>query len=77
MWKVSHCEIGGDDLNDLKSQLNIRDLQDIGESQADHQKKSQKATTKRQVLQNQYFVGLFYYLLATLTATKRSLTDKK
>lgn len=59
MWKVSHCEIGGDDLNDLKSQLNIRDLQDIGEPQADHQKKSQKATTKRQVLQNQYFVGLF------------------
>lgn len=36
MWKVSHCEIGGDDLNDLKSQLNIRDLQDIGEPQADH-----------------------------------------
>ena len=27
--------------------------------QADHQKKSQKATRKRQVLQNQYFVGLF------------------
>jgi hypothetical protein len=24
--KVSHCEIGGDDLKDLKSQLNIRDL---------------------------------------------------
>lgn len=40
MWKVSHCEIGGDDLNDLKSQLNIRDLQDIGEPQADHQTKS-------------------------------------
>lgn len=39
MWKVSHCEIGGDDLNDLKSQLNIRDLQDIGESQADHQER--------------------------------------
>ncbi|GAY28130.1 hypothetical protein [Prevotella sp. MGM1] len=38
MWKVSHCEIGGDDLNDLKSQLNIRDLQDIGEPQADHDK---------------------------------------
>lgn len=38
MWKVSHCEIGGDDLNDLKSQLNIRDLQDIGEPQADHQR---------------------------------------
>ena len=30
-----------------------------GESQADHWKKSQKATRKRQVLQNQYFVGLF------------------
>lgn len=40
MWKVSHCEIGGDDLNDLKSQLNIRDLQDIGEPQADHSEKS-------------------------------------
>lgn len=39
MWKVSHCEIGGDDLNDLKSQLNIRDLQDIGEPQADHQER--------------------------------------
>lgn len=36
MWKVSHCEIGGDDLNDLKSQLNIRDLQDIGEPHAGH-----------------------------------------
>ena len=46
MWKVSHCEIGGDDLNDLKSQLNIRDLQDIGEPQADHEKKSQKAIKK-------------------------------
>lgn len=48
----------------------------MSEPQADHQKKSQKATIKRQVLQNQYFVGFFYYLLATLTATKRSLTDK-
>ena len=31
----------------------------MSEPQADHRKKSQKATRKRQVLQNQYFVGLF------------------
>lgn len=47
MWKVSHCEIGGDDLNDLKSQLNIRDLQDIGEPQADHIKNKAKRRQKR------------------------------
>lgn len=50
MWKVSHCEIGGDDLNDLKSQLNIRDLQDIGEPQADHRNAGQKWTVNVQLL---------------------------
>lgn len=59
MWKVSHCEIGGDDLNDLKSQLNIRDLQDIGESQADHQEAGQNQTKKRQLLQYQGIAGVF------------------
>ena len=59
MWKVSHCEIGGDDLNDLKSQLNIRDLQDIGEPQADHQEAGQNQTKKRQLLQYQGIVGVF------------------
>ena len=59
MWKVSHCEIGGDDLNDLKSQLNIRDLQDIGEPQADHKEAGQNQTKKRQgVCHNSPF--LFY-----------------
>lgn len=43
--KVSHCEIGGDDLKDWKLQLNIRDLQDIGEPQADHQEKK-RVTSK-------------------------------
>ena len=76
MWKVSHCEIGGDDLNDLKSQLNIRDLQDIGEPQADHQKKSQKATRKRQVLQNQYFVGLFLLSFGYLDRHEK-VTDRQ
>ena len=59
MWKVSHCEIGGDDLNDLKSQLNIRDLQYIGEPQADHQEAGQNQTKKRQLLQYQGIVGVF------------------
>lgn len=59
MWKVSHCEIGGDDLNDLKSQLNIRDLQDIGEPQAVHIETKSEGDKKKKVLQYQCIVGLF------------------
>lgn len=59
MQKVSHCEIGGDYLGSFKLYLNINKIHQISEPQADHQKKSQKATTERQVLQNQHFVGLF------------------
>ena len=36
-------------------------------------KRKAKGDNKRQVLQNQYFVGLFYCPLATLTAKKRAL----
>ena len=64
MWKVSHCEIGGDDLNDLKSQLNIRDLQDIGEPQADHRNAGQKWTVNVQLLQYQGIVGVFICIMS-------------
>ncbi len=59
MRKVSRCEIGGDDLKDWKPQLNIRDLQDTGEPQADHQEAGQNQTKKRQLLQYQGIAGVF------------------
>ena len=45
--------------------------------QADHQKKSQKATTKRQVLQNQYFVGLFLLSYGDLDRQKEGIDGQK
>lgn len=45
--------------------------------QADHQKKSQKATTKRQVLQNQYFVGLFLLPFGDLDRQKEGIDGQK
>lgn len=63
MWKVSHCEIGGDDLNDLKSQLNIRDLQDIGESQADHKNKINPLIISR--YQGIFLLRFFTYTYST------------
>ena len=47
------------------------------EPQADHQKKSQKATTKRQVLQNQYFVGLFLLPFDDLDRQKEGIDGQK
>ena len=44
--------------------------------QADHQKKSQKATRKRQVLQNQCFVGLFLLSFGYL-ARHEKVTDRQ
>ena len=46
-------------------------------SQADHQKKSQKATIKRQVLQNQYFVGLFLLPFGDLDLQKEGIDGQK
>ena len=52
---VTKCDTkSAQDLEQVKSAYTL-----ISPPQADHQKKSQKATIKRQVLQNQYFVGLF------------------
>ena len=45
--------------------------------QTDHQKKSQKATTKRQVLQNQYFVGLFLLSFGDLDLQKEGIDGQK
>lgn len=45
--------------------------------QADHQKKSQKATIKRQVLQNQYFVGLFLLPFGDLDRQKEGIDGQK
>ena len=42
-------------------------------SQLDHQKKSQKAAAKRQVLQNQYFVGLFLLPFGDLDRQKEGI----
>ena len=42
----------------------------------DHQKKSQKATRKRQVLQNQYFVGLFLLSFGYLDRHEK-VTDRQ
>lgn len=49
---------------------------DIIRLQADHQKKSQTATTKRQVLQNQYFVGLFLLSFGYLDRHEK-VTDRQ
>lgn len=79
---VYHCriknlnrgEIGG--LNDelQNKRLIISDKDIVFEPQADHQKKSQKATIKRQVLQNQYFVGLFLLPFGDLDRQKEGST---
>ena len=45
--------------------------------QADYQKKSQKATIKRQVLQNQYFVGLFLLPFGDLDRQKEGIDGQK
>ena len=47
------------------------------EPQTDHEKKSQKATTKRQVLQNQYFVGLFLLSFGDLDRQKEGIDGQK
>ena len=76
----------------LHSQSGIESIDDSVAQQVEHntfnvgvlgsspswitEEKRQKATIKRQVLQNQYFVGLFCCHLATLTAKKITLTDK-
>lgn len=46
-------------------------------AELDHGKKSQKATTKRQVLQNQYFVGLFLLPFGDLDRQKEGIDGQK
>ena len=49
----------------------------MSEPQADHRKKSQKATRKRQVLQNQYFVGLVFFLSFGYLDRHEKVTDRQ